>query len=522
MDPPDLSVIIVNFNGGTLLRACLERLAGATPPGSEIFLVDNASADGSADDLEARFPGLRVIRNARNVGFGTANNQALQIAQGRSILLLNPDVLAGPGAIRTGLDFLAANPDVGILGARVLLPGGRLDPPARRSFKTPATYLYKVLGLSRAFPRHRRFGRYYLSYLDEHEMADVDSVVGAFMLMPRGVVEQIGGFDQRFFLYCEDEDLCWRARQAGWRVVYHPGVVVEHRKGSSTRRRPFRTAYHWHRSLLLYHRKNIAPRYPAIVNLAVYAGIGAGLTASLGMAALRQAVAVASDPPSRAKTGGAGRWAMSDPIGLRTPGTPLGRAAKRALDIVVSAPLLVVLGPLLAAIALVVMLGDGGPVLYRWRVVGRGGRPFTSYKFRSMVVNADELKPGLEAANEMSGPVFKMRDDPRVTRVGRFLRRYSLDELPELWSVLVGDLSLVGPRPPLQTEYARFTDRQRAKLAVKPGITCLWQVSGRNEIADFDEWLRLDLEYIERWSLRLDLTILLRTIPAVLSGRGAS
>ena len=213
---------------------------------------------------------------------------------------------------------------------------------------------------------------------------------------------------------------------------------------------------------------------------------------------------------------------MNDPIALRTPGTPLGRAAKRALDIVVSAPLLVVLSPLLAAIAMAVKLGDGGPVLYRWRVVGRGGRPFTSYKFRSMVVNADELKPALEAANEMSGPVFKMRVDPRITRVGRVLRRFSLDELPQLWSILRDDLSLVGPRPPLQTEYARFTDRQRAKLAVKPGITCLWQVSGRNEITDFDEWLRLDLEYIERWSLRLDLAILLRTIPAVLSGRGAS
>lgn len=213
---------------------------------------------------------------------------------------------------------------------------------------------------------------------------------------------------------------------------------------------------------------------------------------------------------------------MNDPIALRTPGIPLGRAAKRALDVVVSAPLLVLLSPLLAVVALAVKLGDGGPVLYRWRVVGRGGRPFTSYKFRSMVVNADELKPALEAANEMSGPVFKMRDDPRITRVGRFLRRYSLDELPELWSVLVGDMSLVGPRPPLQSEYARFTERQRAKVAVKPGITCLWQISGRNQITDFEEWLRLDLEYIERWSFRLDLLILLRTIPAVLSGRGAS
>ena len=290
MDVPELSVVIVNYNGGPLVGACLEWLAGATPLGSEIFLVDNASADGSVDDLESRFSGLRVIRNARNVGYGTANNQALKAVRGRHILLLNPDVLVEPDAVNKGLRFLDEHPDVGILGARILLPNGRLDPPARRSFKTPVTYFYKALGLSRAFPRHRRFGRYYLSYLDEHEMADVDSVVGAFMLMPRRLIDEIGGFDERFFLYCEDEDLCWRARQSGWRVVYHPGVVVKHRKGSSTRQRPFRTTYHWHRSLLLYHRKNIAPRYPAIVNFAVYAGIGTGFAASIAKTALSQIV----------------------------------------------------------------------------------------------------------------------------------------------------------------------------------------------------------------------------------------
>jgi exopolysaccharide biosynthesis polyprenyl glycosylphosphotransferase len=218
----------------------------------------------------------------------------------------------------------------------------------------------------------------------------------------------------------------------------------------------------------------------------------------------------------------ASSFPASDTVPVRARRSPAERAAKRLLDVVASATLLVVLSPLLAAIALAVRLDDGGPVLYRWRVVGRDGRPFTGYKFRSMVTDADELKAALEAANEMSGPVFKMRGDPRITRVGRILRRYSLDELPQLWSVLVGEMSLVGPRPPLQSEYARFSERQRAKLAVKPGITCLWQVAGRNEITDFEDWLRLDLEYIERWSLGLDLQILVRTVPAVLSGRGAS
>ena len=217
----------------------------------------------------------------------------------------------------------------------------------------------------------------------------------------------------------------------------------------------------------------------------------------------------------------ASRLDRGAPTPSRPPGTPIERALKRALDLAVAGMLLLVMCPVLATIAIAVKISDGGPALYRWRIVGQGGRPLTSYKFRSMVVNADELKAGLEAANDVSGPTFKMRNDPRVTTIGRFLRRYSLDELPELWSVLTGDISLVGPRPSLQSEYARFSDEQRAKVVVKPGITCLWQISGRGEITDFDERLRLDFEYIEHWSLRLDMAILLRTIPAVLSGRGA-
>jgi lipopolysaccharide/colanic/teichoic acid biosynthesis glycosyltransferase len=195
---------------------------------------------------------------------------------------------------------------------------------------------------------------------------------------------------------------------------------------------------------------------------------------------------------------------------------------KRALDVVLSAVLLLLFSPVLLAVTLVLLVAQGWPLLYRWPVVGQEGRPFTSYKFRTMVADADALHDSLLDRNEMRGPVFKVRDDPRVTPVGRFLRRFSLDELPQLWSVLVGDMSLVGPRPPLQREYAEFTDEQRRKLAVRPGITCLWQVSGRNDIAEFDDWLRLDLEYIRNWSLALDLKILVRTVPAVLSRRGAS
>jgi lipopolysaccharide/colanic/teichoic acid biosynthesis glycosyltransferase len=167
-----------------------------------------------------------------------------------------------------------------------------------------------------------------------------------------------------------------------------------------------------------------------------------------------------------------------------------------------------------------VKLSSPGPIFYRWKVVGCGGRPFTGYKFRSMVANADALRDELTSLNEMTGPVFKIANDPRITTVGAWLRKYSLDELPQLYSVLKGDMSLVGPRPPLVTEYEQFTEYQKQKMAVKPGITCLWQVSGRNQISDFDEWVRLDLEYIRRWSLSLDLAILMRTVETVFSGSG--
>ena len=196
------------------------------------------------------------------------------------------------------------------------------------------------------------------------------------------------------------------------------------------------------------------------------------------------------------------------------------QAVKRLIDVLGAGLLLIALCPLFVIQAIVVKRGSPGNIFYRWRVVGQGGRPFVSYKFRSMVRNADDLKAVLAAANEMTGPVFKITNDPRVTQAGKWMRRYSLDELPQLYSVLQGHMSLVGPRPPLASEYERFTGFQKQKLSVKPGMTGLWQVNGRNQVNDFDQWVRLDLEYIRRWSLGLNVRILLRTVAAVLSGSG--
>lgn len=196
-------------------------------------------------------------------------------------------------------------------------------------------------------------------------------------------------------------------------------------------------------------------------------------------------------------------------------------ALKRLMDVVGSGLLLVLLSPVLLAVSLAVKLSSPGPLLYGCDWVGQGGRRFRGYKFRTMVPDADAQEAALQSANEMQGPAFKMANDPRITPLGRFLRKYSLDELPQLWSVFKGDLSLVGPRAPREHEYARFTDFQRQKLIAKQGITCLWQVEGRHRISDYDEWVKLDLKYIQNWSLWLDIKILFRTVGVVLKGTGA-
>jgi lipopolysaccharide/colanic/teichoic acid biosynthesis glycosyltransferase len=168
-----------------------------------------------------------------------------------------------------------------------------------------------------------------------------------------------------------------------------------------------------------------------------------------------------------------------------------------------------------------VKFSSPGPVLFRQQRAGLNGRPFQLLKFRSMRSGAETEQAGLAAKNEMTGPVFKISRDPRVTAVGRFLRRHSLDELPQLWNVLRGEMSLVGPRPLPVEEVKRFNDdAHRRRLSVRPGLTCLWQISGRNDIAQFEDWVRLDLAYIDQWSLWLDFKILLGTIPVVIFGRG--
>ena len=203
------------------------------------------------------------------------------------------------------------------------------------------------------------------------------------------------------------------------------------------------------------------------------------------------------------------------------PSSELRLLGKRVTDVGISLVLLALGLPAMLFIAAAIRLLYGGSIFYRQTRCGLHGRQFTLVKFRTMVENAEQQKSALAHLNEMNGPVFKMKRDPRVTRLGRLLRRLSLDELPQLWNVLKGDMSLVGPRPPVPQEVSAYERWQKRRLSMRPGLTCLWQIRGRNDV-DFDRWIELDLEYIDNWSPLLDFKILAKTIPVVLSGRGAS
>ena len=203
-----------------------------------------------------------------------------------------------------------------------------------------------------------------------------------------------------------------------------------------------------------------------------------------------------------------------------TKGFSFYEVIKRTIDIVCSFVGILVLSPLFIVIAIIIKLTSKGPVFFSQKRVGKHGREFDMYKFRSMVVNAEELKEKLAAQNEMSGPMFKMKDDPRVTKVGKFIRKTSIDELPQLWNILKGDMSLVGPRPSLPKEVAQFEDWMYKRLEVKPGLTCYWQVSGRNNI-DFEDWMKLDVKYVEERNLWIDIKLIFKTVGVLFGDKNA-
>lgn len=259
---PKISVIIVSYNVRNYLQQTLNSLQRALRPFPyEIIVVDNASDDGSAAYVRARFPEVRLIANSVNVGFARGNNQALQQASGDYLVLINPDTIAQEDTFVRLVEFMQANPDAGMVGCKILNPDGSLQLACRRSFPTPWVAFTRLTGLSYLFPKTRLFGRYNLTYLPEDQIHTVDAISGSFMMLRRDVFEQVGLLDERFFLYGEDLDWCWRVIQAGWKIYYVPTTQIVHFKGESSRQAPLDRMLDFNRAMALFVKKHFRQRY---------------------------------------------------------------------------------------------------------------------------------------------------------------------------------------------------------------------------------------------------------------------
>ncbi|WP_068783735.1 glycosyltransferase family 2 protein [Paenibacillus phocaensis] len=278
----DLSILIVNYNTRQLTLDCLRSVYDAeTVYSYEVIVVDNASADGSVEAIRSEYPNVVLIANQDNTGFAKANNQGMAVAQGRYVLLLNSDTVVQPDTFQTMVSYMDAHPDLGAAGCKVILPDGSLDKACRRGFPTPSASFYYAFGFSKLFPDNPRFNQYQLGYKDPNETYPVDCLVGAFMLVRQETIRQVGGLDETFFMYGEDIDWCYRIKQAGWGIHYHPATYIVHYKGASSRRKPFKIIYEFHRAMWVFHRKHYLRHYSWITNAAVYSGISLKLLLSL-------------------------------------------------------------------------------------------------------------------------------------------------------------------------------------------------------------------------------------------------
>jgi hypothetical protein len=281
-DVADVGIVIVNWNTRDLLRGCLRSLAASEPSVKRrVVVVDNASSDNSAAMVRTEFPEVTVLENAQNVGYAAANNLGLRrLGFGqpcapeapRYALLLNPDTELPSDALRAMIARLDADPKIGAGGPRLVLPNGKLDLACRRSFPTPEVAMWRMLGLSKLFPKSRLFGRYNLTYLDEHLETEVDCVVGAFMMVRREAIARVGLLDEAFWMYGEDIDWAYRIKQDGWKILYYPKVTVLHIKRAASRLNP-RTRLEFQRASLIFYYKHYARQTPRLMHWAVLAGL---------------------------------------------------------------------------------------------------------------------------------------------------------------------------------------------------------------------------------------------------------
>lgn len=286
----DLSIIILNYKTRELTLACLESVfSSATYYNYEVILIDNASNDDIIPKVNEQYPQVVCIANTDNVGFSIANNQGISIAQGRYVLLLNSDTIVQTDTLDVMLHFMDENPTVGASGCKIVLPDGSLDKACKRGFPTPSASFYYAFGFSKLFPKIPRFNQYQLGYLSPDDAYPIDSLVGAFMLIRREVIEQVGMLDEEFFMYGEDIDWCYRIKEAGWVNYYYPRTQIVHLKGASSRRKPFKIIYEFHRAMILFHNKHYRKKYSWLTNTMVYAGVSLKFILSLVRNKLRPA-----------------------------------------------------------------------------------------------------------------------------------------------------------------------------------------------------------------------------------------
>lgn len=280
MSQIDLAIIIVNYNVAPLLKRCLQTIcAGTGHLNLQTIVIDNQSTDNSVNIVKTEFPHVTIIANSKNVGYPAGNNQGIRALDilgdnpPRYTLLLNPDTELPPNALPDMVQFMDDHPTVGIVGPKLLLPDGQLDPACRRGFPSPAVSIYHFTGLSRLFPKSARFGRYNMSYLDPNQMAEVDSVVGAFMLIRTTAIRQVGLLDERFWMYGEDLDWAKRIKDSGWQVIYNPSVTVLHVKRASSRQNHKKAQYEFYRAMPIFYYKHYRRQTPFWLHLLVILGI---------------------------------------------------------------------------------------------------------------------------------------------------------------------------------------------------------------------------------------------------------
>jgi lipopolysaccharide/colanic/teichoic acid biosynthesis glycosyltransferase/glycosyltransferase involved in cell wall biosynthesis len=536
-DNPRYSVVVPAFQAAETIGDCLTALNQQTvPAGSyEVIVVDDGSTDGT--EAIARAAGVIVARQ-EHAGAAAARNCGAALARGELLLFTDADCAPVPGWIAA---LAAPFCDPEVAGAK-------------------GTYLSRQRSKVARFTQIEYEDRY--DRMAGAERIDfIDTYSAAYR---RSIFLANGGFDPRFLIN-EDQEFSFRLAEKGYKLVFAPDAQVYHRHNATvtqyarrkfkigmwkvrvTRQHPTQVVKDSHTPGALKAQLLIAAVSLAmtVVNLGITARrkrpwwpgwfVWLGLLTAFDISAVPFYSKIARRDPQLVPPALPMMWVRALALGFgfaaglvrfrklgdeRPPLTVIERAAKRLIDLTLTLALLPFVAPLMGAIALAITLDSRGPVLFRQVRTGQKGQPFEIFKFRSMVDGAEHALDRLVDVDTLIAPAFKIPNDPRVTRVGRFLRRWSLDELPQLLNVLRGEMSLVGPRPEEARVVARYTDDQRRRLAVKPGITGPMQINGRGDLP-FEDRLRLELDYIENYSLARDLRILARTLPAVLDGAGA-